>query len=108
MIAELPDDYENFKASIFDTSADPLGVYEVLTAANRDYPSLPLSQRLAVAETVVSDLLAEGRVALVRGKWIGPEHHHEVVPDPVAALREWATWAPQPEDETVVWLLAAD
>jgi hypothetical protein len=107
MIADLPDDYENFKATIFETSADPLGVYEVWTAANCDYPSLPLSHRLAIAERVVSDLLSEGRVTLVRGRWIGPEAHHEAVPDPVAALREWATWVPQDEDETVVWLLEA-
>lgn len=108
MTAELPDDFETFKSSIFETSADPLGVYEVWAAANCDYPNLPVSQRLAIAEKVVSDLLAEGRATLVRGKWIGRGHEHESVPDPAATLHDWATWVPQPDDETVVWLLEAD
>jgi hypothetical protein len=103
MTANLPDNYEDFKSSIFDTSADSLGVYEVWTAANCDYPTLPVSERLAIAEQVVSDLLAEGRVTLVRGRWIGPEHDHEAVDDPVATLREWRTWVP--EQGSVVWLL---
>jgi hypothetical protein len=107
MPIELPEDYEDFKASVvFDMSQDSQGVYEVWWAANSWYPALPLSRRLAIAENVVSDLLAEGRVTLVRGKWIGPDHEREAVGDAQSTLLDWATWVPQ--DESVVWLLQSD
>jgi hypothetical protein len=66
-------------------------------------PDLPLSTRLAIAESVVSDLLREGRVILVQGEWISPAHEREAVADVDAALRDWATWVPQP-DGPVVWM----
>ncbi len=61
----------------------------------------------AIAEFLVSDLLREGRISLVRGEWIGPGHEREAVPDQQAALRAWATWVPRP-DEPVVWMADPD
>ena len=67
------------------------------------YPDQLLSTRLAIAESVVTDLLREGRVTLVRGEWIGPGHAREPVANLSEALRDWATWVPQP-DKPVVWM----
>lgn len=71
--------------------------------ANTRYPDQPLSTRLAIAEAVVRDLLREGRIALVRSKWIGRDQAHEAVLDEDMVLRDWATWVPQP-DGTLVWM----
>ena len=104
MPIDLPLDYEAFKVEVLpDQGDDDEGVYEVWWHANSRYPDLPLSTRLAIAERVVGDLLAERRVSLVRGEWIGPDHEREPVPDPQLALREWATWVPQ-AGEPVVWM----
>ena len=104
MEIELPADYDDFKAEVLaDQEEDCQGVYEVWWSANSRWPDLPLSTRLAVAESVVGDLLSDGRVALVRGEWIGPEHEREPVSDPDAVLRNWATWA-LPPGEPVVWM----
>ena len=80
MPIELPPDYEAFKAEVIsDQAHDSQGVYEVWWSANSRYPDLPLSTRLAIAESVVRHLLREGRDVLVRGEWIGPENEREPV-----------------------------
>jgi hypothetical protein len=107
MPIDLPHDYEAFKEEVLsDQADDDQGVYEFWWRANTRFPRLPLSARLALAERVVADLLSERRVTLLRGKWIGPEHEREAVADAQAALREWATWVPQP-DQPVVWMADA-
>ena len=78
-------------------------MYEVWWQANSWYPDHPMSTRLAIAESVVRDLLREGRITLVHGEWIGPDHAREPVTDADAALRDWATWVPQP-GESGVWM----
>lgn len=104
MPIELPADYDDFKADVLsDQQRDSQGVYEVWWSANSRYPGLPASTRLAIAESVVRELLSEGRVTLVRGEWIGPDHEREPVQDPAAALRDWATWT-LPEGKPVVWM----
>jgi hypothetical protein len=101
---DRPADYDDFKAEVLaDQEADSQGVYEVWWAANGRYPDLSLSARLAIAESVVNELLRDGRISLVRGKWIGPDHKREPIADSEAALRAWSTWVPQP-DEPVVWM----
>ena len=101
---ELPSDYESFKASVVDDQYDDdQGVYEVLWAANTRYPGLALSSRLAVAESVVSELLSEGLVCLVRGEWTGSPSERDLVEDPLAALLDWSTWT-LPPGEPVVWM----
>lgn len=100
----LPADYDAFKAKVLsDQVDDDQGVYEVWWHANSWYPDQPLSTRLAIAESVVRDLLREGRVTLVQGEWIGPHDTREPVADIAAVLRDWATWVPQP-DKLVVWM----
>jgi hypothetical protein len=104
MPIDLPSDYNDFKAEVLaDQEMDSQGVYEVWWSANARYPELPLSTRLAIAESVVSDLLREERIALVRGEWIGPDHERAAVADAKAALRDWGTWVPQ-QGEPVVWM----
>lgn len=104
MPTDMPADYAEFKVDVLtDQERDSQGVYEVLWSADSRWPDLPVSTRLALAERVVSDLLHEGRVTLVRGKWIGPEFDRQPVLDPEAVLRDWATWALAP-DEPVVWM----
>jgi hypothetical protein len=107
MPIDLPPDYDDFKAEVLsDQESDDQGVYEVWWSANSRYPDLPLSTRLAIAESVVADLLRDGRVTLVRGEWIGPDHEREPVPNPGDALREATTWQPTP-GEPVVWMADA-
>ena len=107
MPIEFPPDYDDFKTEVLsDQETGSQGVYEVWWSANTRYPDLSLSTRLAIAEAVVADLLREGRVTLVRGEWIGPDHPRKPLSDVPAALREWATWVPQP-DEPVVWMAVA-
>jgi hypothetical protein len=104
MPSDLPPDYDTFKAEVVsDQGDDNQGVYEVWWQANNRYPDQPLSTRLAIAESVVRDLLREGRVTLVRGEWIGSTHAREPVADVDAALRDWATWVPH-ADKPVVWM----
>ncbi len=104
MSVNLPPDYEAFVADVVsDQERESQGVYEVWWHANTRYPDLSLSTRLAIAESVVEDLLRRGRVTLVRGEWIGPEFPREAVADTDAALRDWKTWVPQPE-EPAVWM----
>lgn len=104
MPIELPPDYDAFKAEVVsDQKDDTQGVYEVWWQANTWYPAPPLSTRLAIAESVAHDLLLEGRITLVRGEWIGPDHAREPAADVDAALRDRATWVPQP-DNPVVWM----
>lgn len=70
---DRPADYDDFKAEVLaDQEADEQGVYEVWWSANSRYPGLSLSARLAIAESVVGELLRAGRISLVQGKWIGP------------------------------------
>lgn len=104
MSIDLPPDYEAFKAEVVsDQGQDDQGVYEVWWQANTWYPEQPLSTRLAIAESVVRELTRTGLVRLVRGEWTGPDHAREPVPDVEAALRDWATWVPQP-GQPVVWM----
>lgn len=104
MPIDLPPDFDAFKAEVVsDLRDDNQGVYEVWWQANTWYPDQLLSARLAIAESVVRDLLREGRITLVRGEWIGPDHVREPVADVDAALRDWATWVPQ-ADKSVVWM----
>jgi hypothetical protein len=103
----MPLDYADFKTEVIgDQETDSQGVYEVWWSANSRYPELPLSSRLAIAESVVGELLSEGRVTLVSGEWIGPEQEREPVPNAEETLRSWATWVPTP-GEPVVWMADA-
>jgi hypothetical protein len=99
------DEYDSFRAEILgDFEDDGLGVYEVWWTANSRYPTRPVSDRLRLAEAIVSELLASGTARLYRGEWIGPTQPHQAVPaDQVdAVLCDWATWVPQ--EGATVWM----
>lgn len=99
--------YDAFKAFVLlDVHDDRLGVYEVWWEANMRYPEAPVSSRLAVAEAIVTDLLATSAVRLVAGPWVGADQECEQVADPAAVLREGATWVPRVE--RVVWIDLVD
>ena len=107
MPIDLPPDYDAFKAEVISDQADDNhGLYEVWWQANSWYPQQPLSTRLAIAESVVRDLLRDGRITLVRGEWIGPEYERKPILDVDAALLDWTTWVPQP-NAPVVWMADA-
>jgi hypothetical protein len=99
------DEYQRFRDEILDDFEDDvLGVYEVWWTANTRFPKRSVSDRLALAEVLVSQLVVDGTVRLYRGEWIGPTHEREALPDGEvdSILREWQTWAPQ--DARVVWM----
>jgi hypothetical protein len=84
---------------------EPMGLYEVWFAANSLFPGAPMSARLAAAERVVTRLVADERVHLWRGQWIGAKDDRERVPaDGLAELLlVFSTWAPEGGD-SVIWM----
>jgi hypothetical protein len=99
------DEYERFRAEILsDFEDDALGVYEVWWTANTRFPARSVSDRLAIAESIVSELVTNGTAHLYRGRWIGPTHERQAVPesDLETILLGWGTWVPQEND--VIWM----
>jgi hypothetical protein len=99
------DEYQRFREELLaDLDGDWLGVYEVWWTANTRFPERSLSDRLALAEALVADLVRDGTVRLYRGEWIGPAHERQALPDGEvdSILGEWATWVPQ--QANVVWM----
>jgi hypothetical protein len=98
-------EYERFREEILsDFEDDALGVYEVWWTANTRFPERSLSDRLALAESVVSELVGQGTARLYRGRWIGTNHERQAVPGSElgAVLREWGSWVP--EEDNVLWM----
>jgi hypothetical protein len=85
---------------------DWMGVYEVWWAANSHFPARPLSQRLAMAEQAVAELLGEGAIRLYRGSWDEPEQEQISGADAITILEDWSTW--MPEDDDVIWIGAVE
>lgn len=99
------DEYGGFRTEILgDFEDDALGVYEVWWTANTRFPTRSISERLALAEAIVTDLVTSGSARLCRGRWIGPSHERQEVPEGEvgAVLLAWGTWVPQEDD--VVWM----
>jgi hypothetical protein len=99
------DEYKRFRDEILgDFEDDALGVYEVWWTANTRFPERSLSDRLALAESIVSELVSHGTACLYRGRWIGPTHERQAVPESEVGtvLLDWATWVPQ--EDHVVWM----
>jgi hypothetical protein len=74
---------------LFDANMDVTGVYEAWWRANSVFPHHPLSQRLAMAEQALRELLAEGLVILTedtKGQRPIPRDRHD------ECLRSWDTW----------------
>jgi hypothetical protein len=110
-----PLEIDDFRESVLsDLREDWVGVHEVLWEANTRYPELPMSQRLGIAERLVSGLIRDGLARLAVGQSSQPqvkrpgEHPrmaYSVVPIPddevAAKLRESETWNPE-GDELIV------
>ena len=99
------EEYVGFRTEILgDFEDDALGVYEVWWTANTRFPGRAVSDRLALAEAIVAELVANGTARLCRGRWIGPGHERQPVPesDLGAVLVDWSTWVPQKDG--VVWM----
>lgn len=82
------------------------GLWEAWWEANGRLPDRPLSQRLALAEDVVRDLLGAGLIKLYRGPWIGDDFV-EVPPGEVEELlRRWSSWVT--DQDPLIWFLTTD
>jgi hypothetical protein len=82
--------FGEFKRELLDdANSDIIGVYEAWWRANSMFPHRPLSQRLAMAEQALRELLAEGLVVL-----IGDREEKEAIPRDRhdEYLRSWDTW----------------
>lgn len=98
-------EYQRFCEELLrDLEDDGLGVYEAWWTANSRFPERPLSDRLALAEAALAELVKRGLVRLYRGEWIGQGHDREVIDEGEvdSVLRQWATWVP--ETGAVVWV----
>jgi hypothetical protein len=105
-----PADYQDFKETIaYEASHFDHGVYEVWWDANSRYPDWPLSQRLAIAERVVDDLIASYDVRFFRVNDLDRER-----PEPIAAadvpgvLRAWDTWVVPHDGNAIVLFRIAE
>lgn len=88
--------YEGFGAFkrelLLDAFAHVNGVYEAWWRANKLFPDMALSERLAIAEQAVSDLLAEGLIVLIRDEH-NPQGSEIPRPETDEVLKRWDTWA---------------
>jgi hypothetical protein len=97
--AERPDagaSLAEFKQQVLIQCADGrIGIHQVLWLANEHRPEHRVSERLALAEQSVWELLHEGRVAMLRV----PAGDASAAAEPVARdswqpiLLDWATWS---------------
>jgi hypothetical protein len=105
MPIELPSDYADYQAEVLaDQDREPQAVYETWWTANSRYPQLALSTRLAIAESVVRDMLEQGRIKLVRGLWVGYEFPHEEVTDLRSLSWPGTPGSPNPTSQRCGWL----
>ena len=102
----MTDAAEALKALVLELlDEDDLVVYQVWWFANSQYPDLPLSVRLALAEEVVAELVTTDIAHLVASPW--PDGPSMGTGQPVAdlrsALRLSETWVPS--SNQVIWLV---
>jgi hypothetical protein len=97
--------FEIYKHEVLSTSTEDLtGVYEALWQANSFYPDRPLSERLAVAERAIHELLSEGLIELQVGTWKTASGDPPVsLEEAEKLLKEWSTWA-IPDGPTVFFI----
>ncbi len=66
-----------------------IGAHQVVWLANVEYPASPVSERIALAERAIWELLHQGRLRIYPSRSVEPA-------DPAdwqAILLDWATWA---------------
>jgi hypothetical protein len=76
---------------LFDASDYTNGVYEAWWRANALFPERALSERLAMAEQAISDLLTAGLVVLIRDA-DDPKGSEVPSSDVEETLKRWDTW----------------
>lgn len=96
----MADPEEELKAEVLaDLRGDDLPLHLVWFMAGR-FVDLKLSERLALAESVVVDLLEGGDVQLKKGTWTEwpTDKTAPITGDEIASvLREYTAWVPQQE-----------
>jgi hypothetical protein len=99
--------HKNLKGEVLsEVQADKFGIWEVLWRANSLFPEALMSERVAVAESVIRELQAEGLVQVLQGDpWFGPDDELWPVADVAAILRNWSAWIPR--GDSAFWLVAA-
>ncbi len=76
---------------LLDAFADVNGVYEAWWRANTLFPERALSERLAMAEQAIRELLAEGLIAMIRDE-DDPRGSEIPRSDTEEVLRQSDTW----------------
>ena len=88
------------RKALMDANDDIPAVLHIWWAANSTYPELPLSERLALSEQVIRQILDDGLVVLIRRRRIDNEGE-EVPPEQWdSLLKRWDTWV-APEGVTL-------
>lgn len=77
---------------LLDAFAYTNGVYEAWWRANTLFPERALSERLAMAEQAIGDLLAAGLIVLIRDD-DDPQGSEVPRSDAEEILKRWDTWA---------------
>jgi hypothetical protein len=84
--------FGEFKRELLaDATTDTFGVYEAWWTANTWYPERPLSDRLAMFERAIRELLAAGLIMLLRNQ-SDPASSQIPAEDYEDTLRSWDTW----------------
>jgi hypothetical protein len=84
--------FGEFKQELLaDATTDAFGVYEAWWLANSYFPDRPLSERLAMSERAIRELLAAGLIMLVRDQ-NDPEGSQIPAEGYGDTLRSWGTW----------------
>jgi hypothetical protein len=106
-VAEASGEIAAFKEVVrAQCATDRLAIPQVMGLANRRHPEWRVSDRLALAERAVWELLHEGRLSMLRrgAGESGPEYPVADRGDWEPALLAWATWSDSAEPR---WFVVA-
>jgi hypothetical protein len=79
---------ERFKDAVLSQcGSGRIGIHQVVWLANSEYPGVRVSERLALAEQAIWELLHQRRLQLLTSAGIVPDSEWE------ATLLSWETWA---------------
>jgi len=89
------DEIESFTREIFyEVASHNLGVWEVLWAANSQFESASVSDRIELSQSVVRGLTSCGVVKLYRGEqWPSQEVRSEPIKDVEKIIRDRSAWS---------------
>ncbi len=103
MVVPDPRVHALVREAIIDVSGDIPPVFHIWWRANSLYPDVAASERLALAEQTIRQLLNDGLVVLIRNRTMDYEGD-EVPPDEYdSVLRQWDTWCAPPEEGVVLY-----